>query len=487
VFFFFPERCFSGPLWEIPGKKDASKDKHQGRACLPGTIITKHTKPHSYSNTDDDNKQPPPKMMHTKPGKRHGGGRSSTNHCSSVFVGVMATMMVCALITYQLSAWPVTVRCINAGGGNAEHEEPQQQQAGQQHHDQQQHHQGQQPAQTGQNPLRGRLHALAQTSFSAHALHIGREDRHIFDSDEAMKSYLDPGALDQRRHGYMLSATEPLLGNLPGSYWLTVGDLRFGSDAIYLRNRGARIMASDLDDSRLKLAQSRGYFAHDEISAQNVESLSYEDDAFDYVLCKEAFHHFPRPMMGFYEMLRVAKRGVVIIEPHDVQDPVSKNTVLTSYHSDGYNDRFEVVGNYKYQLSVRELTKAAWALKLSAVAVRGFNDHFVPDMTWEVFKARVDDLNGMGYSGERQFNLVAVVVFKEAPSDKLASDLVARNFTLMRCPDDCRAPDAPPPPAALLPSTSSSSSEEEEYKDKEHHDNTNNNKSRKKRRELLFV
>lgn len=252
-----------------------------------------------------------------------------------------------------------------------------------------------------------------------------------------MKGYLNPTLLDQRRHAYMLSAAEPLLETRPGSYWLTIGDLRFGSDALYLKRHGARVMATDIDDARLRLAQSRGYFTTDEISAQNVESLKFDDDSFDYVLCKEAFHHFPRPMVGFYEMLRVAKRGLVLIEPQDVQNPVLNATVVTSYHSDYYHDSFEKVGNYKYTVSVREILKAAWSLKLRTVAARGFNDHFVPDMTWDIFINRVNDLNGMGFRGERQFNLVALIVFKEEPAPELLADMRARNFTVFTCPGIC--------------------------------------------------
>lgn len=291
-------------------------------------------------------------------------------------------------------------------------------------------------------PLHDASHpyTLAEKSYKAHAAHIGKEDRHVYDSDAAMKSYLDASVLDQQRHGYMLSASDSLVDDSPGSYWLTIGDLRFGSDALYLKRHGARIMATDLDDSRLKLASSRGYLTPAEFSSQNVESLTFPDNNFDYVLCKEAFHHFPRPMMGFYEMLRVAKRGVLIIEPQDVQDPVATATVMSSYHADGYVDRFEAVGNYVYAISAREIMKAAWSLKLGTVAVRGFNDHFVPDMTWQIFKDRVDYLNKLGYSGERQFNLVAIIVFKQTPSFELLENLKRSNFSVVTCPNDCKTP-----------------------------------------------
>lgn len=52
-------------------------------------------------------------------------------------------------------------------------------------------------------------------------------------------------------------------------------------------------------------------------SKENLESLSFNNESFDFVLCKESFHHLPRPYIGLYEMLRVSKIGVVLLEPYD--------------------------------------------------------------------------------------------------------------------------------------------------------------------------
>jgi ubiquinone/menaquinone biosynthesis C-methylase UbiE len=55
----------------------------------------------------------------------------------------------------------------------------------------------------------------------------------------------------------------------------------------------------------LKIAKDFGFV--DEISAENVEKLSFDDNEIDFVLCKESFHHFPRPFMGLCEMLNLRK------------------------------------------------------------------------------------------------------------------------------------------------------------------------------------
>lgn len=48
----------------------------------------------------------------------------------------------------------------------------------------------------------------------------------------------------------------------------------------------------------------------------DAENLDVPPEAFDLVLVQDGLHHLPRPVLGLTEMLRVARRGVVVIEPH---------------------------------------------------------------------------------------------------------------------------------------------------------------------------
>jgi len=50
---------------------------------------------------------------------------------------------------------------------------------------------------------------------------------------------------------------------------------------------------------------------------QDLENLSYKPSSFDLVFVKEALHHVPRPVKGLYEMLRVAKKAAIFIEPEE--------------------------------------------------------------------------------------------------------------------------------------------------------------------------
>ncbi|MEJ7683888.1 MAG: methyltransferase domain-containing protein [Segetibacter sp.] len=49
----------------------------------------------------------------------------------------------------------------------------------------------------------------------------------------------------------------------------------------------------------------------------NAEALELEPNAYDLIVVQDGLHHLPRPAIGFTEMLRVAKKAVMVIEPYD--------------------------------------------------------------------------------------------------------------------------------------------------------------------------
>ncbi|TDB61378.1 class I SAM-dependent methyltransferase [Arundinibacter roseus] len=165
--------------------------------------------------------------------------------------------------------------------------------------------------------------------------------------------------------------------------WLTVGD-GYGFDANYFYDKGLDVTATDIAGTFLPL--SRSYGVLDKFSIENAEKLSFADQSFDYVFCKEAYHHFPRPYLAVYEMIRVAREAVILVEPHD---PISKmplllamrnlmdrfdTTLLQKYWKNRYS--FEEVGNYVFKLSEREMDKLANGIGLPAVAFKGINNNY---------------------------------------------------------------------------------------------------------------
>jgi len=166
------------------------------------------------------------------------------------------------------------------------------------------------------------------------------------------------------------------------SNWLTVGDA-YGFDAQHLLSKGMDACASDLNSDFLGVANEMGIVG--EYATQNAECLSYADESFDFLLCKESYHHFPRPYAALYEMIRVAKKAIVIIEPHD---PITKMPLLMFLFNITHfwpylqgrlwknRFSFEPVGNFVYKISEREFEKFAAGMNLPAVAFKYFNPNF---------------------------------------------------------------------------------------------------------------
>ncbi|MCX2451211.1 class I SAM-dependent methyltransferase [Pedobacter sp. PLR] len=209
-----------------------------------------------------------------------------------------------------------------------------------------------------------------------------------FPTPEAKSDYFKRSRYaDTTSIGYWLQrlffdCLNPLLKN-KAQKWLTVGDA-YGFDARYILSNGNQATATDLNTDFLSIAHQEGIV--NDFRSENAEKLSFEDNSYDFVLCKESYHHFPRPYSALYEMIRVCKKGIVIIEP---QDPISKmplllfmvntlNSIRSNLGSKVWKNRFsyEPVGNFVYKVSEREFEKFAAGLNLPLVAFKRINPNF---------------------------------------------------------------------------------------------------------------
>lgn len=187
--------------------------------------------------------------------------------------------------------------------------------------------------------------------------------------------------LDRWRHNRMYSQLEQLINFEKNMSWLTVGDGRYGTDANALLNLGAtNVMCTDISDTLLKIGYENGFIK--KFSEENAEDLSFQENEFDFTLCKEAYHHFPRPQIALHEMLRVSKIGVVLIEPSDASiNPKILNVIVPIikkiFRKPTYSEhRFEEVGNYIFTVSERELEKIQLGMHRRYIAYKYMNDFY---------------------------------------------------------------------------------------------------------------
>ena len=192
-------------------------------------------------------------------------------------------------------------------------------------------------------------------------------------------SSLKKNTIDNWRHNRMYAFLKKIVAFDKNFKWLTVGDGRFGSDAMKLIEYGAtNVLCTDLDDYLIKYSAEKKEI--NKYKKENAENLSFSDNEFDFVLCKESYHHFPRPMLALTEMFRVAKIGVILIEPRDYFidrtffNLANKIVNLFKNRNDGHF--FEEVGNYVYTTSERELEKFMLGIHHNTVAFSGMNDHY---------------------------------------------------------------------------------------------------------------
>lgn len=195
------------------------------------------------------------------------------------------------------------------------------------------------------------------------------------------KRWLRKDTLDYWRHQRMLNPIKSFI--VPNESWLTIGDGRYGTEANFLIEKGVKAHATDLSDKLLKIGKSIGFI--NDYSQENAEALSFDDESFDYVLIKEALHHFPRPWIALNEAFRVCRKGVIIIEPNDQLsqgfNPLKKliflikklkkiNTNINDYS-------FEEVGNFIFTVNLREMEKFLLAMHYRDIASIQMNDFYI--------------------------------------------------------------------------------------------------------------
>jgi ubiquinone/menaquinone biosynthesis C-methylase UbiE len=272
------------------------------------------------------------------------------------------------------------------------------------------------------------------------------------DKQKLGETWFKTDTLDAWRHERLRSPLRSIIKIDTGSSWLTVGDGRYGTDAHFLLTSGAEnVHCSDMSDTLLKIANEKGFIKS--FSAENAESLNFDDNSFDFVYCKESFHHFPRPYIALYEMFRVARKAVILAEPRDhIVDRAplafALSLIKALLRRDKYQHSFEPIGNYVYSISEREIEKFLLGMHYTNVAYIGVNDAYSPgvefipmnaqsakDKTVKsalLLKIRLRDFIcnlGLNRSG-----LLLATLFKEQPSPDLLAEMRRAGWNVRELP-----------------------------------------------------
>jgi ubiquinone/menaquinone biosynthesis C-methylase UbiE len=295
-----------------------------------------------------------------------------------------------------------------------------------------------------------------EKSYHLHEQHFNQYGKGGARQDIA-QSWFQEGSVAWAQARKRDAISDPLLSAYPGAQWLTVGDGRYGSDAHYLMQHGAVALATDISDTLLKEGAEIGYIGA--YKKENAETLSFEDSAFDFVLCKESYHHFPRPMKALYEMLRVGKKGVILLEPVDPY--IYKNVFQALFRGllSGLNalgifrlllgrevkkHTYEDVGNYVYKISEREIEKTALGLNYPYVAFKGLNIYHIAQsqlvsdtrfskgkLLERVMTAVLNLLSTLRLTNPE---LLSAIILKETPSDDCLQALKKAGYRVKKLP-----------------------------------------------------
>jgi hypothetical protein len=164
-------------------------------------------------------------------------------------------------------------------------------------------------------------------------------------------------------------------------------------------------------------------------------------------------------MIALYEMIRVAKRGVILIEPQDkitssiriniiekmklfIKREILKRTEYETIYPNG----FEEVGNYIYSISEREIQKVALGIGLRLVAFKEHNDYYIQgveeekaDSTSPLFKKvkfKIGYKDLLCKLKLKMYEGLVAIIFKEVPDVSLMKKLVEQGYHFINLPEN---------------------------------------------------
>jgi SAM-dependent methyltransferase len=164
----------------------------------------------------------------------------------------------------------------------------------------------------------------------------------------------------------------------------------------YLQHGFTDVTISNLDDR-----MTGDEFAPFAWSYQDGENLTYPDESFDVVIVHNGLHHCASPHRAILEMLRVARRSILLFEPYDnfltrlgVKLGVGQEFETAAVYLNGSKHggvRNSEVPNYVYRFTRREIQKTVTC----GAPLGNYQFQFIHQlrMPWRQLKARKNKLH----------------------------------------------------------------------------------------------
>ncbi len=292
----------------------------------------------------------------------------------------------------------------------------------------------------------------SELSYQAHKNNLLRQVAE--EKEERLSSIKNKDCINYQLVKTYLDILRPFLKEQ--NSWLTIGDYN-GLEANYLLAQGQNATASDITDVFLQEGHKEGFIM--EYREINVEDIDLPDDSFDYVLCKEAFHHFPKAYLGLYEMIRCSRHATILIEPIDILTKMPlllfvKN-VLDRFNPQAINKiwrnrfSFETVGNYVFKVSEREIEKVAMGLGFRCIAFKRLNmilnvnlDKAITSQTplhlkgWRKITRRLRFKNMLAFLRIIPYNHLCCAIFKTNPDPETRQRMKKAGYVLLDLPEN---------------------------------------------------
>jgi ubiquinone/menaquinone biosynthesis C-methylase UbiE len=268
-------------------------------------------------------------------------------------------------------------------------------------------------------------------------------------------SWFREDTVDYWRHFRMIEPLTGLLKQYKNSDCVTIGDGRFGLDSVKLKKIEPSLCILPTDIVPHLLQEAKKLKIIPDFRVENAEHLSFANEQFDFTFCIESYHHFVRPYIALYEMIRISRKGIILIEPNDAfskqiprqfiescKSTLHKFTSQKKMHPD--QQHFEESGNYVFTVSKREVEKIAISLQLPAVAFYYFNDYYEKGVEFEKQSSRsrlfrkvrrkINWSNLKCRIGLSCYSGIIAVIFKEKPTEEVINDLQNTGFDVVQLP-----------------------------------------------------